>query len=407
MCLTLLTDDKKLSDTNARPFSWHIFERVAEWSAADHIFCHQYSQNVYLQADFLTALEQTPAEGITPLYAFLRNDSEQTIGFVAAQIKYFEAAKSWRFDTATTLPTRIVQYFKKTIAQTVRFQTLTIGNLLSTGENGCCFHPTLEAKGDVAALLLEAIERLRQYANAQGKTIESVFVKDFFPENPLCQTLEQAHYHRFAGEPNMILDLCPHWRTFEDYLDDLSSKYRIRIKRAFKKANSLHCRTFSLSDIIEHQDTLYQLYQSVAAKADFNLVQLHERYFEQLQRSLGKDFQLLAYFDAQQTLVGFFTLIRNDTVLEAHFLGYDHATNTEHQLYLNMLIEMTRIAIAERADRLIFARTATEIKSSIGAQAHDMRLFVRYENYFWHRVMPFLMSLMAKREVWVARHPFK
>jgi hypothetical protein len=72
-----------------------------------------------------------------------------------------------------------------------------------------------------------------------------------------------------------------------------------------------------------------------------------------------------------------------------------------------MRFEMTRYAIEHQFDRIVFARTATEIKSSIGADAYEMQLFLRHEHRVFHFFLPYLMSLIAKREKWLARHPFK
>ena len=60
--------------------------------------------------------------------------------------------------------------------------------------------------------------------------------KNPFPSSGVEAAFVDQGFHEFRFLPNMVMGMNPSWTSFEDYLADLQSKYRVRAKRAFKKA---------------------------------------------------------------------------------------------------------------------------------------------------------------------------
>ena len=116
--------------------------------------------------------------------------------------------------------------------------------------------------------------------------------------------------------------------------------------------------------------------------------------------------EVTGYFEDGE-LTGFYTTVQNGTELEAHFLGMDLEKNRSQQLYLNMLFDIIREGIAMGAPKIVFARTAMEIKSSVGAKAIEMSSFIRHRNGFSNRFISQLMGFLSPSESWQPRHPFK
>ena len=58
-------------------------------------------------------------------------------------------------------------------------------------------------------------------------------------------------FHPFVTEPDLFLQVRSHWITFNDYLNALSSKYRIRAKKVFAVSQDLEVKNLSLEEIIE------------------------------------------------------------------------------------------------------------------------------------------------------------
>ena len=116
--------------------------------------------------------------------------------------------------------------------------------------------------------------------------------------------------------------------------------------------------------------------------------------------------ELVGYFDGDK-LVGYYTHIQSHGDLDAHFLGYDPQKNKECQLYLNMLYDLVDDAIRLNSNNLIMSRTALEIKSSVGAVAHPMVLYLKTTNSILNLGVAKALSYFKPNEKWVPRSPFK
>lgn len=79
-------------------------------------------------------------------------------------------------------------------------------------------------------------------------------------------------------------------------------------------------------------------------------------------------------------MIGFFTLILNNKTLETYFLGYGAAHQYRRQLYLNMLYEMIAFGISKNFKTIVYARTAIEIKRSVGAEPKPMSKYIKHIN---------------------------
>lgn len=69
----------------------------------------------------------------------------------------------------------------------------------------------------------------------------------------------------FSFQPNMVLPIQPSWRRFEDYLEAMSSKYRVRARRAVKKMDGLTRRELSETMVELEEKAMYALYREVAS----------------------------------------------------------------------------------------------------------------------------------------------
>src|SRR5690606_15642240 len=102
-------------------------------------------------------------------------------------------------------------------------------------------------------------------------------------------------------------------------------------------------------------------------------------HFSTLKEILKDNFLFYGYF-INNNLIGFNTLIKNGEVMDTYFLGYDESVQREKMLYLNMLYDMVAYSINKGFKEIIFARTALEIKSSIGAKPKEMFGFAQHTN---------------------------
>ena len=360
------------------------------------------SSSALLQRSFLRAIEEAPPRGMEFRYlAFYKN--EQLLGIAYFQLLAFKADQSLRIDTSETKSVRL----KKWIARQFNNTLLFAGNTMLTGQHAYHFSPGTLSEASQAELIKNASWQLATHYRNGGQSIDAIVHKDIpAPQLSAYRSWRQSAYHELSFQPHMQTWLRPGWRSMDDFVNAMSSKYRVRFRRAADKSQKLTRRWLTTKEISQHSQTMFALYRQIADQADFNLVFLHQDYFSSLKKWMGDQFEVLAYFEENE-MVGFCSLLHNGDRAEAHFLGYKSAVNRPTQLYLNMLYDLIQAGIDHRKTHIGFARTAMEIKSSVGAEPEEIYTLVRSYNPLPNRIIPPIVKLLKPERTWKQRRPFK
>ncbi len=258
--------------------------------------------------------------------------------------------------------------------------------------------------------LFKAIDALKIIIKKRDqKSIRAILFKDFFKDDRIHESLKIFEGHEFCQfnvQPNMVLDISANWHTMDDYLNDLNKKYKTRFRRAKRKLGNIVLKEMTLAEVLENSEHLHRLYKNVSTKASFNTFSLPKHHFYQLKLQLQEKFRVFAYY-LNNEIIGFYTLILNVESLETYFLGYAAAHQTNNQLYLNMLYEMLAFGILNNYKSIVYARTAMEIKSSVGAKPKSMTMYVKHTNTLVNAQLKSIFKVMNPKLEWEERHPFK
>jgi hypothetical protein len=96
-------------------------------------------------------------------------------------------------------------------------------------------------------------------------------------------------------------------------------------------------------------------------------------------------------------LVGFLSAMRNGENLDAHFIGLNYALNKDYAIYPRILNDYVRLGILFGAKRINLGRTASEIKSTLGAKPQDLTCYTRHKRPFVNSLIsPFLKNVKIK-----------
>lgn len=283
---------------------------------------------------------------------------------------------------------------------------IVIGNNTLTGQNAYLFNDLI-SETEALELLRQVLQTLKKHYRKRCIYINLLAIKDFNAvEMPDFKSAGYNNYYQFCTQPNMIFDIRKKWHSTEDYLVDLNTKYRTQYNRARKKAEGIEKRKLSLEEIKRQQERIHQLYMTVAQNASFNTFHLPKNHFEVFKEQLQDNFLFYGYF-IDDTLVGFSTVIKNGCDIDTYFLGYDDSVQKEKMLYLNMLYDMVGYAIKKQFRHVIFARSAMEIKSSVGARSEDVYGIIKHTNPLLNFFMGRLFPYFDPKIEWKARNPFK
>lgn len=370
-------------------------------------------ENLFLQSAYLQTLENFPPEKMSFRYiAFYKEN--QPIGIAYNQIFKLNVEDSLQQNNEeenTNKANCLIRAFsnavKKWFIKRAEFNLLICGNLLLTGEYGFHFNTAIN-EPKTASLIQDALDTLQNILDKEQTKVSVHLLKDYKVETSeeLKEQLKKETYHPFLMQPSMYMNVRPNWDSFENYLDDMSSKYRVRARRARKKGDAIVKRELNLEEIEANEERIYELYKMIADGAGFNAFLLHKQYFTELKRDLGDRYKLTAYFIDDQ-LVAFYTSIFNYKEMDAHFLGVDGAYNREYQVYLNILYDLVNRAIEGGVERIDFARTALEIKSSVGAVSQDMLCFFKHRSTLSSKILQLVFDSLNPKEEWQPRNPFK
>ncbi len=358
------------------------------------------SANIFLSKSYLKILETAAPENMTCHFIGIFQE-EKLLGIALSQFLDLSQVNSYgeRDNCAKTS-------MRKFIFKNFSSKVLIIGNNMFTGQNALAFDPTLPYS-DGLKLLKKASVAIEKKLRDKGiKTHITVF-KDFEKDDVKHFKLtEFDEFYQFSTQPNMIFTIREDWKDAADYINALNKKYRDQYKRARKKSESLIKKKLSLEEIQKQERTIYDLYYCVAKNAPFNTFYLPENHFSSFKIHLKDNFLFYAYFEGEK-MIGFNTLIKNGDAVDTYFLGYDENHQKEKMLYLNMLYDMICHSINKGFKQIIFARTALEIKSSVGAIPEKMYGFIKHHNSFINLFISRIFGYLEPELAWKERNPFK
>lgn len=366
--------------------------------------------NLFLQYRYLRILEMHPPLGMRFRFIVFYKKNIPA-GVALCQLINFKADQSLQGDeTEEKNPcffNTFARYLKGWVASKVEFDSLVCGNLLLTGEHGYYMNGELIPIPQQTQALNEALNQLILEEEKHKTRLSVILLKDYEASNTdIRSSFSTLEYNEFTVQPSMILDIPPHWKSMDDYADDLHSKYRVRWRRALKKGKDIVKKELNATEVEAYLPKIHELYLQIATNAGFNLVSLNEAYLLGMKESLENEFRVFGYF-LKGELIAFYTTVDNGKELEAHFLGFEQSLNHDLQIYLNILYDILEVGIISGVEKIIYARTAMEIKSSVGAVAHEMYCYLRHRNSFSNRFMKPLLLYLRPDAPWEPRHPFK
>lgn len=286
-------------------------------------------------------------------------------------------------------------------AKSKSMKVLIAGNCQVSGPYGLFF------ESDVSEVDQQMIwQKLIQYIENDLYPYSIVLVKDLGGRsNEMDASWRRDSFTATQVLPVMQMTLDPNWKSYDDYLSAMGSKYRIRAKAARKKGKEIDVQRWDTIKIQENIDAIMHLYDQVYQRARFRLQKVSEDYFVQLSKLDSGKFIFNAWIE-NGLLVGFSTMILDHDRADAHLIGLNYDTNKSHSLYLNMLYQYVEDAILAQAKVLDLGRTAMEIKSTVGAIPVDLSVYLKLKNPLLNGLACMLAGSAAPEE-WVQRHPFK
>ena len=374
---------------------------VNEWDLAID------NKNAFLSYSYLSVVHKQQSENFRFRYVIVYN-RKKPVGVVYFQINDFSASLFGELVSTqiNELQSKRASVFQKYIEHNEHetiMRLVTCGNNFVSGEHG--FYLDVNSKKITFKLVEGVIDAIAREEKLRGK-ISAILVKDFYEEgfgDKDCWYCTK--FLHFNVEPNMIIDLPKNLSNLGDYLNHFSKKYRHRAKHILKLSSSLTKKRLTTEEILKYNDRIHSLYSQVFEHAKFKLAHLSQNYFSDLAKVRTDDFYIDAWFKDDE-MVSFASGFYLPKEIEAHYIGLDYSVNKEFELYQTILYSYIEEAIIKGKEAINLGRTASEIKSTVGAKAHDLMCYIKPQNTVSKLIMKPFMQFLQPSD-WVPRNPFK
>lgn len=348
----------------------------------------QCEDNSYFHRGFLKSFEKNHSE-ITFSYIVLIDKEENPIAFTSIQVIDFQldAIKN----DLELFVRKIKNIGRKLhiIPNKKPLKILISGNTFVSGEHGI-FIKENQNKKIVIKELAKAILHWAQ--NDQKLKIDAFLLKDFLNESLfITDELKDFNYHPFSVEPNMVFEIDKEWQNFDDYLAAMKTKFRVKAKKAISLSKDIIIEDVTAKNIENLLPKMTILYQKVAKNATFNLGEFNLETYKDLKKEFGEHYVLKA-FCLDNNVVGFMSGIINKNNLDAHFVGLDYQLNRPYAIYQRILYAYVEIAINKKLNTINFGRTASEIKSSVGAIPQDLTMYLRHKKSITNKILKLFLQ---------------
>lgn len=328
-------------------------------------------RTAFLDRRYLRVVEGAGPPNLRPRYALVMRD-RQPVAAIAAQSVHVQGSDLFEADPAAA---RGARRALRGVAKRWEERLLVCGNLLSCGPHGVAAAPGLTPEALWPAVH-EALHRLRKAERHTGAH-DFVLVKDHCGPEAEAEPLARMAFEPIETEPQMSLALEPGWRTYEDYLKALTTKYRGAAKKVFKEVAEAGLTVTRGPIDPAEGPALHALYLQVAQAADVRLVCLPPEHFPALSAALGDDCRCTV-IRREGRPVAFVTTLRDGDGAAAYFVGFDRAEAERAPLYLRLLHAAIEDAFALGARHVSFGRTALEPKARLGARPVPTRVHLQH-----------------------------
>ncbi len=368
-------------------YSATVFDTIDSISSDDFASLNDTS-NIYFSQGFLKAFEVSNPN-ISFKYIVIY-DNSKVVGLANIQIISLEIDVILKNIKISKSVKKVFRFFMCNYPLKIMF----CGNVFLSGEHGIILNQDIDKK-EAFLIISKTIKELAFLK--KNRPLHAIFIKDFYQESlHITDHLLDYNYMKMPVEPNMIFKLNRNWKTFEDYTDALKSKYRVKVNKADKTSSHLTAKLFNANDFKVYKDELQQLYENTIANANFNAQVLNLNTYIKLRALYKDDFIVKAYF-LEDKLIGFLSALVNNNHLDAHFIGLDYELNKTHAIYPRILNDYVRLGIENKVSQINFGRTASEIKSTIGATPENLVCYTRHRRNFINKLLkPFISQVQIK-----------
>ena len=207
------------------------------------------------------------------------------------------------------------------------------------------------------------------------------------------------NWSSFKADP--LMTVAVQWTSFESYGQEMKKKYRARLNKALKSNADVEVRLLSANEA-----EFTKAAQLLAATLTDRVVAMPENLawlLAMYQECFGPSFKMHGFF-LQGVLIGFISTVEDGKLLRAMHFG--SSDNSPNDFYSYTMFYAIRLGIEGGFEKVSLGRTATEIKSTYGAEPEENYFSFYTENWFFRWLLKLAQNRYQPKS-YVLRRPFK
>jgi len=352
--------------------------------------------NHHLNSRNLLVLQESKLADISFAYLVVER-KDQTIGVIYLQLVDFNS----NHYSADMLKNSSFSLLKDFILKQ-KAAIIICGNLFRLDFPGFYFQNPDDQKN--------IFQVLKEFENQYKSKISysCILLKDvpsYFPS----EVAKKQRFKQYDKDLLMELRFDPKWRTFEDYVEELSKKYKQRANKITNAGKVLLRKSIISSDFEKYGNQIEDLYLNVVERQLFKVGKLNKMYFQEMLERPAKDFEIIGYFLGDK-LLAFSSIFRHSPdISEIYYIGFDFKLNDTYSLYFNIIFDGIKDAIEKKISILKLGRTGYDAKLSAGAVPVATQHFYKNKRGLNALFLNFLVKAFSEKEEskMKERNPFK
>ena len=336
--------------------------------------------------------EQSSPKNISYRYALVSENDKPILAAV------FQSIRIKPENLKSPLKNKFLKYITELMLNLHEILILVNGNVYKDGLEGLYYDKNELDAEKANELFKNCIELIDK-----KDCVSAVMLKDF-PTN--ISPITSPKSIKLEDDISMNLSLNANWKSLNDYVNDLSKKYKTRAQKILLPATEIEVRELSLEQIEVNKHEIHALYKQVVARQTFTFGHLNENYFPAVKSYLG-DKLILNGLYLNNKLVAFYSTIEHDSKSEVHYVGIDYEYNQSHNLYFNIHFLALQDAILKRKSTLEMGRTTLEAKAILGCKSHYNNTYIEFKNSFAECCFGYFKKNLTESDSWKSRNPLK
>lgn len=212
----------------------------------------------------------------------------------------------------------------------------------------------------------------------------------------------------FQAEPFMVLELDEKWKNLEDYKQAMHSKYRVRVNKALNCSSHLQATWSGGNELSETAiNDMARLLSATLARKTLALPPDLKGLIKGFCKEYGDRYQTVFLRDENGSCVGFLSCVTAANQVFAMHIGYRAEFARDWHLYQRLMLELIGRYIQTGLRKLQLGRTATEIKSTLGAVPLDNSILVYTKSIFLLFILKTYKRFFFKPKTYQLREPFR